>query len=392
MVALLLHTCRNSLIDEEMLSTAVKNRKCGVKITKFLLSKATDLSLIITDDILESAAENKRIGFPLLQEIFKMVPSPKVHESVVEAAAKNEYCPVEVMEILLEQDKTIEFTPRAMEIAATNKQYAREVLGYMLTRCKSLKVPPAVIEAAAGNEKTGAEAMDYLWKIKRFVVSPKALKAAAGNALCGENIISRWYSSKSLNVTSEAVETALLNPLGVAILGIFLRRDKNLVFTPDAIRNAAQNGIAGLLLLRIISKQQGEILVTNQILIAATLNSDLGVEIINFLLENNTFAVSAEDIEAILAMRDYEIDALRVLLDSVSPNLVTEDGVFFGSCYSWTMNDFLKVMLGKNPHVELSDVCWQVIVYNTRGPFELLETFLLIESFGKKVSVNADSK
>jgi ankyrin repeat protein len=388
MLVLLLEKCKTILLDESLLLSAMGNRRLGVELTKLLLAKAGGITLTITKDVLEAAAENKRLGETLIQELLKDSKGWKLHPEVATAAARNHYSPVAVLTLLLKADEHLEITMDTIIAAAENPQYALELLDFILSHDPNIKITSAVVEAAAANEQSGFDVIQFLWRLGPFPITPAAFKAAAGNELCGDKILGIWLRNQLPDIPPAAVEAAMRNSsLGPEILRLLLRTGK-IEISSKAIEYAAANNIYGPALIKAIIRHRSAIEVTDELLAVAVGNSVTGSEVLEILLTHvGSVRVTPVVVETAVAS-SWNLEAITTLLNAAEPASVTPEAVQYALRSYDKAITVVKCCLGKNPNVFLAPEVLDIIVERIDKADTLVEVFKLLETCGKDVQIS----
>jgi hypothetical protein len=98
LVAFLLE--KGGKVSTELFETAVHNASQGPMI-KLLLEHSDDKKLVVTSKTITNAAENEMIGADLVEDFLKLNPAVEISDEALEAAARNRGCGAKVIKLLL---------------------------------------------------------------------------------------------------------------------------------------------------------------------------------------------------------------------------------------------------------------------------------------------------
>lgn len=384
MMSLLLEKCRIDLVDEDLVLTAIGNRKYAVELTKMLLSRAGPTT--ISTEVFEAAAENKYYGERLLEELFKHTREIKLPSSVGVAAARNRYSPLEVLDILLQREERHEITAGTLNAAVENPQHASELLEFIFAHDET-KIGSVVLEKAAANEQTGLDVVRFLWSHGNIRPTARAVEVAAGNQIFGDKMIALWQSSGSLDVSSAAVEAAMMNrSLGPEILRLLLQKT-SVEITSEALRRAGWNSTCGLRLIEMVLKRKTIITLTEDILAATAINYELGVDILKLLLADpRAEPITHEAVETVVGALYIDPAIIEVLLSATLPSSVTPETVQYALLLENEIKTMTKSLIDKNPKVVVTTEAIEGL-FSCASMNDPVEIFTYMKECGKDVPI-----
>ncbi|KAK6814106.1 hypothetical protein RU639_010147 [Aspergillus parasiticus] len=298
------------LISEEVVKAAAENRGLeGPEVVEILLQYRGQ-SLPITEKVIKAAAKNGTYGYQMIQLLLESHDrNIIISEEVMKLAAENKgSCGYQIMELLLQQrGKDIPVSEDVVKLAAKNNG----LYGYLIMQIllqyqgEDLAISEDVVKAAAARSN-GYETIETLLKFRGegLPISEEILKTAAENQIYGHRImeILIQYRGGSLPVSEEVIKAIAANE-GLdkhkTMELLLQQRGRNLPVSEDVVKAAAGNeGFYGRQIMEVLLKYRGERLpISEEVFKAAAENRALhGPEIMELLLQEggNSLPVSEE--------------------------------------------------------------------------------------------------
>ncbi|KAH8594471.1 hypothetical protein B0O99DRAFT_687700 [Bisporella sp. PMI_857] len=361
MLPLLLNRCDSWLINSRLLREAMRNRRYGLQLTDLVLAKADPDQLLITNDVLIEAAEN-RVGEMLLEKLLPRFSGKSIHSSIAVIAAGHQYSPVEILTQLHQYDPSLKFTENVCMRAVRNPQYAIEIIEYLQQYCEPLLKSPKVLEQVVYNQNYGHELVQRFWDVstaKLPDVSERAVEVAVYNKK-GDRILAHWMNARcKIPVTQKAVENVMYSTIPLEVFRILLRIDKRLYISPKAICLAAEHSAKGPSLLKAIARQlpRPRRIANDELIFSAVSNFESGNEVIEILFDQFTFSITPSLLECMCAS-PYEQSTWSPILNVAPPSCITVDAADYAMGAQEKIIPVLNALLSKRPDLELSSVAW----------------------------------
>jgi ankyrin repeat protein len=146
-------------IPKRVLRAAVNNWKEAPRILALLRARG---DLVITENILQNAAENPFRGVETIKILLKCAPKHikgLITSGVLKAAAANFGSPVKLLDVLLPLVDERAITDDVLRVAAGNGANGVEVMRALLRKRPDLEISPEVLQGAASNHTAGYIAM-----------------------------------------------------------------------------------------------------------------------------------------------------------------------------------------------------------------------------------------
>jgi hypothetical protein len=360
-------------ITEEIMLAATRNYGGGsVAAMEFLLKQGSEVP--ITEEIVKSAAGNISSGTELLELLFRQDGEIPITEDVLVVAGENWFIRLGVMELLLGRDKGIPITEKVVTAVAGSQfdsgllrlllSHDREIpitegvilatalnwngdtksMELLLERNPEVPITESIVLAAAKNPNKGPELMSLLLKKDREIpITESVLEAVAHNRRGGMLVIEELQKyDREITFTEKVVEAALYEDGNPPMLQLMRKQgieipiteqtivdmakcrwgnvletmevlqDMDIPVTEEVVKAVVARTVNGeeIGMMDILIKQDKEIVISTEIVLAVGENKESGFELMEMLLEGRKTTVVDEAVPVIASLFGKQITKL----------------------------------------------------------------------------------
>ena len=235
-----------------------------------------------------------------------------------------------LMQFLLDHDADFAIE-EAMLIEAIQQDWCDlEMMHLLLDRCKQGFEPESVLAAAAMNWRYGLELVRSLLGKYTIEVTPALMVQVAGDRSDGGDAVKLMPLLLDQCSTIEITEDILISAagnwnVGLEMMQLLLARCSLFTITEDVLISAAENDILGLEMMQSLLARRSDFTITEAILISAAGNWNVGPEMMQLLLARCNDLTITERIMLSMAKNRFQGTGLMELVFDQYPTIeITE--------------------------------------------------------------------
>ncbi|KAL4947373.1 hypothetical protein BDW69DRAFT_190256 [Aspergillus filifer] len=237
-------------LNEEIMTAAVRNERCGEDIVSFLFDKQLVQGAPITQKVINAAARNGISGGHILARFLERKGveyiCPLFTAEVLKTAASNTHAGKEIVELMLSHEPGISIAPEAVHAAIENNYNREEIIALLLgSPGSNIPISSDLLEAAAG---VSAEATKTLLGRtgNNIIITETIMRLAASNSTSGVDLVAFFlYEHGASDVIKENVLKAAAGNTGyqqgAVILTMLLNHGAKGMVTAEVVAAAAAN-------------------------------------------------------------------------------------------------------------------------------------------------------
>jgi hypothetical protein len=335
---------RDIIIDEDVVREAAKSGMIGYNIME---------RYIMRDDIRFTEAAVQALATNFNEEIVKLLLERKddveVTHAMVRATAANQESGNFVMRLLAKIPGNIILTADLMEVAAKNKEKGEDIIMLLLTS-ENVQIADGLEAAIAGN--FDAKVMQLLLRRQGddMTITDEVVKAAAGNFRGGKEVMELLLSRQDTVKITEDVAKIIAGSSHYKAMELLLDR-RDVVITDEVVKAAAGNSEIGMGVMELLLNRRGDdVVITDEVVKAAAGNSDSGMGVMKLLLDRrgDDVVITEEVVKAAAGNSDGGKWVMGLLLDRRGDDVViTEEVVKAAAGNSWSGKWVMELLLDR---------------------------------------------
>lgn len=380
MIQLLLQHLEITQPSEDLILHTVSNRYHGLGVLNFLIEKYTTVP--VTHDIIKQAIKICGVGaLDIVEQLFTLAREQEVTDELLLAGAAGN---LEVMAFLMQRTDVVEVSEALIiaAISATNK-FGIEVLQMLLSQTHGSPITESILTYAAAvtDENTMAFLLSHTQKTP--ATSSMIIAAAQNMYGRGPRVMDLLIGSGLIEVPQEAYLAAVRNEgrenEAYHILKMLLSQSDNIIVNNELAVAAAANEQCPTELMELLLSHAPCLPLTESILVAAAQNMKSGDFIMRFLLclnepQGHEINVTEQILIAAAGNIRTGFKILELLLPCAEETAITEEVIITAvslepSYYLsnwWSGRPTLKLLL-QQPNVQITEVIRSAAGNGTTG-------------------------